>query len=779
RAPKGAMLIQVTDEAGIDIPRFCYHEKLSVAANCRMCLVDVEKAPKPLPACATPVSDGMKVFTRSPRALSAQKATMEFLLINHPLDCPICDQGGECELQDLALGYGKDVGRYSEGKRVVADKNIGPLVSTDMTRCIHCTRCVRFGTEIAGIQELGATGRGENMRIGTYVERSVDHELSGNIIDLCPVGALNNKPFRMRGRGWEMTRHSMVSPHDALGTNFFGHVLRRKLMRAVPRQNEAVNETWMADRDRFSCEGLNTDDRLLKPMVKRDGQWHETDWEEALEKAGKALSGIVDRHGADELGMLAAPTATLEELFLLQKLARGLGTNNIDHRVRQADFRDDESAPLFPWLGQTPAELEDVDAALLVGSTIRKEVPLLAHRVRKAALKGGKVSFINATRDELFFEPEVYLTVHAAEMAAHLAGVLKAACAAEGKKVAAHLSAVVDEAQSSDAHESIAHSLADASQSTVLLGVQALGHPDFADLRQLAAALAEVTGSRLGYVPEAGNSAGAWLAGVVPHRQAGGKAIANAGMSAAAMLAEPRKGYLLLGLEPELDCWNARQALAAMRQAEEVVAITPYVTDTMRDYATVLLPAGTYAETFGTWVNAAGEFQTAHGAVPPVGDARPGWKILRVLGNVCGVDGFDYMVADEVLGEAREAVGDMGLDNGFRGDRKLKPGKRPEGLMRAGDKPIYAVDPMIRRSLPLQQTADGRDGRKVRLATADAEKLGLAAGDVAVLKQDGAEARLTVLVDEGLPAGQVWVPMGTAETAGFGSLFGGIEVARG
>ncbi len=387
KARKNELIMRVTDREGIYVPRFCYHEKLPVAANCRMCLVEVEKAPKPLPACATPVAEGMKIFTHSAKAIGAQRAVMEFLLINHPLDCPICDQGGECELQDLALGFGRDISRFVERKRVVKDKNLGPLVSTDMTRCIHCTRCVRFGQDIAGIQEMGATGRGENMEIGTYIERSVDHELSGNIIDLCPVGALNSKPFRYRGRGWEMTQYPLISPHDGMGTQLFGHVLRGRLMRVVPRACEEINETWIADRDRFSYEGIYSDDRVLAPQIRQaDGSWREVPWDQALEAAAGLLKAAAAQ--PEGLGLLSHPSSTLEEHYLLAQLAEGLGSANIDHRLRQRDFRHQSADELRPALGHAIAETDELTDLLVIGSNLRHELPMLAHRLRKAALQG-------------------------------------------------------------------------------------------------------------------------------------------------------------------------------------------------------------------------------------------------------------------------------------------------------------------------------------------------------------------------------------------------------
>ncbi len=478
KARKGAMLIEITDAAGIAIPRFCYHKKLSIAASCRMCLVEVEKAPKPLPACATPVMEGMKVYTESPKALAAQKGTMEFLLINHPLDCPICDQGGECELQDIALGYGGDVSRFAERKRVVQDKDIGPLIATEMTRCIHCTRCVRFGDEIAGLRELGATGRGEHMEIGTYVAHSVASELSGNVIDLCPVGALTAKPSRFKGRSWEYVQHAAIAPHDSVGSNIFIHTLRGQVMRVVPRENEAINETWISDRDRFSYEGIYSDDRLANPLL--DGV--EVGWEAALEATAKGLKEVIAQYGADSVGFLVSPTATVEEMYLAQKLARGLGVTNIDHRLRQADFSDQDTAPVFPWLGQDVADLEKVKSALLVGSNVRMEQPLAGHRLRKAALAGGRMMFINPRDFEFRFPAAAKIIADPAGMVAALAGVAQAVAELKGEILPASLAGLVTGAPG-EAERTIAARLVDNAQATVLLGNFGVAHPGFAQLR--------------------------------------------------------------------------------------------------------------------------------------------------------------------------------------------------------------------------------------------------------------------------------------------------------
>ncbi|MDX1656839.1 MAG: NADH-quinone oxidoreductase subunit NuoG, partial [Candidatus Competibacteraceae bacterium] len=521
-APKGRMLIEVTDQAGITVPRFCYHKKLSVAANCRMCLVEVEKAPKPLPACATPVMDGMKVHTQSPKAIAAQKATMEFLLINHPLDCPICDQGGECELQDVAMGYGSGVSQFTEGKRVVKDKDIGPLIKTEMTRCIHCTRCVRFGEEIAGLRELGATGRGEDMQIGTYIEKSLISELSGNVIDLCPVGALTSKPARYEGRSWEYYQYAGVAPHDSVGSNIFLHVLRNRVMRVVPRENEAINETWIADRDRFSYQGLYSDDRALTPMVRRSKTLENADWEEALEAAAKGLQGVINHHGPEQVGVMISPNATLEEIYLLQKLARGLGITAIDHRLRQADFSDQQQAPAYPWLGMGIADLEQLNGVLLVGANPRLEQPLFGHRLRKAALAGATISLINPRSYQFTFPVAGEIVTGPAGMVAALGAVAVAVAESSGQPLPEALRPLAGAVE--DDHRDMAQSLLQGRNRALLLGNLATSHPALAQLRALGVFIARISGATLGYLPEAANAVGGWLAGALPHRQAGGKA---------------------------------------------------------------------------------------------------------------------------------------------------------------------------------------------------------------------------------------------------------------
>jgi NADH-quinone oxidoreductase subunit G len=706
QARKGSMIIHATDANDVYVPRFCYHDKLSVAANCRMCLVEVEKAPKPMPACATPVAEGMKVYTKSPKAIAAQKATMEFLLINHPLDCPICDQGGECELQDLAIGFGRDVSRFTERKRVVKDKNLGPLISTDMTRCIHCTRCVRFTAEVAGLQELGTTGRGETTEIGTWIERSVDHELSGNVIDLCPVGALNSKPFRYQGRSWEMVAQELVSPHDAVGTNLYAHVRRGRLMRVVPRPNEAINETWIADRDRFSYEGIYAEDRLAAPMMRIDGELKPVDWQTALEAAARGLQDVVRAHGAAQVGFLSHPTATTEEHYLVAKLARGLGTNNVDHRLRQLDFRDQAADPLYAGLGVPLADLERLDAALIVGANLRHEAPILAHRLRKAATKNGaKVSFVNPAEFPYLFPIAAYRTVAPGVMLDELLAIARAAAEATGRALPAAVAAAADRVNAGDAHRAIAAQLQAGERRLVLLGGLAQRHPAFADLRAAAAAIAELTGTALGYLPDGGNAVGATLAGAVPHRVVGDKAVGQPGLDARAMLEGNLRAYVLHGgIEPDADVSNA-PAPDALARAQFVLALTPYLPESVKRAAHVVLPIGTFAETSGTFVNLEGRWQSFVAAARALGECRPGWKVLRVLGNLLNLPGFDYESSEQVREELRHALGaaaGAAADTAYRGTRALDGAR--EG--RVVDVPLYHGDPVVRRAPALQATRD-------------------------------------------------------------------------
>jgi NADH-quinone oxidoreductase subunit G len=698
----GQMIIEVTDAADVYVPRFCYHKKLSVAANCRMCLVEVEKAPKPLPACATPVADGMKIFTKSAAAIAAQKSVMEFLLINHPLDCPICDQGGECELQDIAMGYGRGISRFTEQKRVVQDQDLGPLISTDMTRCIHCTRCVRFGQEIAGIQELGTIGRGEDTLISTYIESSVDHELSGNIIDVCPVGALNNKPYRFSARAWEMVQLPTVSPHDCAGSNMNAHVMQGTLKRIVPRVNESINETWIADRDRFSCEAVYADDRLTTPMIRaEDGEWRACSWDEGLEAAVEGLQRV-----SGQLAGLVSPSATTEEGYLAARLLRHLGSENLDHRLRRVDFRQQDLDPVFPWLGMSLEDIEQLKSILVIGSNLRREVPILAHRVRKAAMDGATVSFLNRQEYEYLFPVGAYLQND--DLVGELSLLVRAA-AGKGADLSPAIAKLVGAAKApSAAHQDIVTSLRE--RGGIFLGQISLRHPRFAELRLLGAELARLTGAQLGYVPEGANAAGLSLAGVLPHRGIGGKAIAKPGAAAAEIIARPPKGLFLIGVEPDLDCVPGPDAVAAMKKADFVLALTPFAAASLMQHADVLLPMGTFAETSGTFVNVSGQWQSFSGVARPVAESRPGWKILRVLGNLLELPDCDYVSSEEVRDELQQAVENVVPDNGISLDKAVAAGPKKVPADTQLDVPMYSIDSLVRRAHSLQCTRDAQAG---------------------------------------------------------------------
>jgi NADH-quinone oxidoreductase subunit G len=767
-ARKGQMVIHVADAAGVTIPRFCYHDKLPIAANCRMCLIEVERSPKPMPACATPVMDGMKVFTRSPKALAAQRGVMEFLLINHPLDCPICDQGGECELQDLALGFGRGISRFTETKRVVKDKDIGPLITTELTRCIHCTRCIRFLDSIAGYKELGATGRGENMTIGTYIERAVDSEMSGNVIDVCPVGALTSKPFRFTARAWEMVQSPAIAAHDCIGSNVYLHTRRGKVMRVVPRDNEAINEVWLSDRDRFSYQGIDSPARLTRPEIKEGGKWRQVSWDIALEKAAAALKRVVETKGADQLGVLATANATLEELFLLQKLTRGLGGANIDHRLRQADAGVSDEDPVFPYLGRSIEDIEASDVILLVGCNPRHEAPILAHRIRKAAQHGAKILVINP-REFTFRFPLAQQLIAAPQVwTAALAGCARAAGA----------TGIDADGGGADAgQQAIVNILKQARQATVLVGELAMNSPYAGTLRALAGKLATQTGAALGFVSGGANAAGAWLAGAVPHRKPGGGKAGAVGMHARDMLSQSLGAYLLFGVEPESDVFDPAAALTALHGADRVICCTAYVTDLMRTYADVLLPVGVCGESAGTYVNGEGRRQSCNGGATPPEDARPGWKVLRVLGNMLNLDGFDYQTAQEIRDDCEALCADVRPDN--RRDWQVRADiDATTGMQRIGATGIYAGDAVLRRAGALQRTRDAQISSAVGMSPADADGLLLCDGEVVTVKQNDRTARMPVIVDQGILPGCVWIDTGTDASAQLGPAWGAVEISK-
>jgi NADH-quinone oxidoreductase subunit G len=765
QVPDGSTVMDAAQQLGVYIPHFCYHKKLSIAANCRMCLVQVEKAPKPLPACATPVTNGMKVFTHSDLAVKAQKGVMEFLLINHPLDCPICDQGGECQLQDMSVGYGPMKSRYTEEKHVVFHKSVGPLISMEeMSRCIHCTRCVRFGQEIGGIMELGMGNRNMHSEIMTFVGRSVDSELSGNMIDLCPVGALTSKPFRYTARSWELQRRKSISPHDSVGANLVVQVKHDNVMRVLPRENEAVNECWISDKERFSYQALNSDQRLTKPMVKQGGQWVECDWNVALDYVAHGLKDIVRDHGGDAVAALAAQHATVEELFLLGKLMKGMGSGNVDFRARQSDFGSDFKRAGAPWLGMRLAEIKDLDAALVVGSFLRKDHPLIAQRLRQAAKKWTKLSLLSVTADDQLIKLYGSLTVAPSQLALVLAAVVRAAAEAKGVAVPAGLenAAVCDESRK------IAASLLEGEKRAIFLGNVATQCADATQLHALANQLGAITGATVGFLGESGNTVGAHLAWALPSQ-------ANARQ----MFEQPRQGYVLYGIEPELDCANPQQVIGALKQAAMVVVMSPFKSPAALEYADAILPVAPFTETSGTFVNIEGRIQSFNGVVKPRGETRPGWKVLRVLGNVLNLEGFDYMsseqVRDEVLGAGAEFAN--GLDNGLNGVDITLPAAAPAGLQRIADVPIHFADPLSRRAPALLQTADGV-APTLRAAAETLASLGIEAGASLRVRQGNGEAVLLARLDDKVPAGCVRVAAAHPTTAMLGEMFGEITVER-
>ena len=761
----GATVMEAATKLGTFVPHFCYHKKLSIAANCRMCLVQVEKAPKPLPACATPATEGMKVWTQSAQAIAAQKGVMEFLLINHPLDCPICDQGGECQLQDLAVGYGGSCSRYGEEKRVVVNKNLGPLISTDMTRCIHCTRCVRFGQEIAGLMELGMAGRGEHSEILSFVGRTVDSELSGNMIDLCPVGALTSKPFRYSARTWELARRRSVSPHDGLGSNLVMQAKGERVMRVVPFENEAVNECWLSDRDRFAYEGLNTEDRLTRPMVCRDGAWVEVDWPEALEEVVAGLRRVKDAHGPSALAALVSPTLTLEELHLATKLARGLGTDSIDHHFRALDSRARFAGA--PWLGMPVADLGGQQAVLLVGSTIRKEHPLVANRLRQGAKKGLALSVVHAAGDDLAMPVAGRIVARPSGLPAALASVAVALAEATGKPLEGEVAKAASSIAATDEARAIARSLAGRERAAVLLGNYAQQHPEFAALAAIAREIARLAGAKLGFLAQNANSVGAKLVGA--HPLAGG-------LDTRAMIANPPKAWIVAGFEPERDAALAPAAIAALGKAEFVVALSAWRC-WAPEYAHVILPIAPSAETAGTFVNMEGRVQSFHAVVKPRGEARPGWKVLRMLGSMLGLEGFAADTIEEVragVAPDLQAWANAGLSNDAAPFAFAIPAPGT-GLERVAEWPVYGTDPQVRRAPSLQATADAKAAGRARMNAATAIAAGLALGDRVRVMQGGGEAVLAVAVDPALPDGCVRIARGIAATVSLGEGPLGLE----
>lgn len=748
-AENGEMIIQVADRAGIPIPRFCYHKKLSIAANCRMCLVEVEKAPKVMPACATPVAEGMKVMTCSDKARMAQKAVMEFLLINHPLDCPICDQGGECELQDVSLGYGEDVSRYNQGKRSVDDKNIGPLIETEMTRCIHCTRCVRFGQEIAGIPELGCTGRGENTEIGTYIEKSLVSEVSANVIDLCPVGALTNKPFRYQARAWELNQHANVSPHDCLGTNIYVHERRGQVMRVIPRENEAINETWIADRDRFSYLGLSSPDRLTEPRIKLNGQWKTVDWLTALKTAVSGLGQVLERQGPAQVGGVIHPNCTLEEHYLFQKWLRALKVNNIDHQLQLTEKGLKTHA--LPRFEVALKALPEQQAIFLVGSNIRSQQPIAGLKVRQAQLNGAVVSVLNSLDYDFHFAVANKCIAAPVDFVAHCAAIAKAACVSGGE-----FDRYLTSAKASAEASAIAAELKQADKACIIIGAQVLNHPQASLLRGLLYAIADATHARVNEFPEGGNAMAAHLTGCVP-------AADSMGLATSEMFAKELAAYVLMNVEAETDIANANEALSALDNARFVVQITPFVTTTMEMVTDVMLPMAPFTETSGTYVNMETTWQSVQATINAQGQARPGWKILRVLGNLCQLPDFEYTSSVEVRDECEQALKQSAPQSLTIKTDFAWADKPTESFWRLCQLPAYRCDNVVRRAIPLQEVA-GTDKAMVYLNPQAASSLDVVDNDWLELEQDNFNIRAQVKLDARVPEHCVYTPAGFVQT---------------
>ena len=759
---EGSMVMEAANQLGIYVPHFCYHKKLSIAANCRMCLVEVEKMPKPLPACATPVSAGMIVRTQSPKTIQAQKAVMEFLLINHPLDCPICDQGGECQLQDLAFGYGGSGSRYQEEKRVVFHKNVGPLISMEeMNRCIHCTRCVRFGQEVAGVMELGMLGRGEHSEITTFVGKTVDSELSGNMIDLCPVGALLSKPFRYTARTWELIRRKSVSMHDGLGSNLNVQIKNNRVMRVLPLENEALNQCWLSDKDRFAYEGLNSSDRLTEPMIKRDGQWQTVDWQTALEFTVNRLQNVIKVQGANSVAALSTPYATLEELSLLSQLMAGIGSDHIDFRLRQTDFALNPASTGFkPWLGLSVAELEEQQQIFVVGSFLRADHPLLAARLRQAAKQGTKIHTLHAVNEDLLMPLATRLCVAPSKWVNSLVEILSALAELCSKTLPKGVSATTPNVEARTIAEKLLQG-----KSAILLGNSVLQHPQASTLHSLLQTIANWTDSRFGYLTDAANTVGAYVAGAYPKK---------AGHNALQMLTQQKAVYILHHVEPELDL-NAPLARQAMKDAQLVIALSPY--QHSLEYAHVLLPIAPFTETSGTFINCQGSVQSFQAVVAPLGQTRPAWKVLRVLGNLLNLKNFEYADSESVRDAVLQGSQNVSaqLSNQANGIEIQIPENLDAGLERLSDIPIYASDAIVRRAASLQQTRAAQVPQ-LRMAPATLQALGLQEGLSVKVTQAGHSATLTLKADAQMAEQTARISAAHSATAALGALFGQITV---
>lgn len=792
---EGSMIIEAADQADIYIPRFCYHKKLSVAANCRMCLVEVEKSGKPLPACATPVMPDMKVKTRSKMALAAQEAVMEYLLINHPLDCPICDQGGECELQDLTMGYARDHSHYKQSKRAVADENLGPLIETCMTRCIQCTRCVRFGEEVAGMRELGILNRTQEERIGTYVKHLMQSELSGNIIDLCPVGALLSKPFRYTARAWELRETAMIAPHDCVGANIYVHsrgqeyTKERVIMRVVPRENTAINQTWISDRDRFSYLGLSHPDRILAPKIKREGVWQVVSWQQALAEITNRLQDLLVEEGGEHIAGLISPNATLEECYLFQKWLRMLGVIHIDHRLRQQDFSDQDEWPLYPGLNMPISALSNLKTVLLVGADLRNGQPLLSQRIFESYKKGAVVMTIAPYDFPYPFELSQKI------IAADLATTLEQIAMVMVRRQTEPTFSLHPSGQDDSVNRMATDLLARHGSIQIIVGDDALNHPRSAQIRRWLKVIAEHSAAKISGLTEGANSAGAWLAGAVPHRGVGGGEIVQQGKPARTVLTtEPKRAYILAGVEPEYECSYSAAALLAIKQAEFVLCINTFVSQHMLDYADIILPMAAFTETSGTFVNVSGDWQSFEPATLPSASSQPGWKVFCKLAQQFNFPGFDFQEAEAVTHEIKNAVNTAAPINLFTADKKTtsltqqdlnsqqpheSESQSAQPLIRYAPWPIYRVDGLCRRAAELQMMTELQNRAEIVIHPSLADRLQLNASDQVYAVQGQQKISLPIRISELIAPDAVLLPSALEETQAFGEAFATISLEKG
>ncbi len=752
-------VMDAANKLGIVVPHFCYHKKLSIAANCRMCLVQVEKAPKPLPACATPVSDGMKVWTKSDLATKAQKGVMEFLLINHPLDCPICDQGGECQLQDLAVGYGSASSRFAEKKRVVKAKSLGPLVSAEeMARCIHCTRCVRFGKEVAGVMELGMQGRGEHSQIISFVDKTIDSELSGNMIDVCPVGALTSKPFRFAARSWELTRLKSISPHDSLGSNLSVQVHQEKVVRVLPFTNEAINECWLSDRDRFSYDGLNSESRLTVPMIRNNGVWNTVDWSTALQIVAQRFKQIIEKSGPNTIGFLGTPQATLEELYLQKKISMGIDSDNFDFRLQQEDFQSDTEG--VPWLGMKIIDLDRLDRILLIGGNLRKEQPLLCIKFRKAIQAGAQLSVINPIDEDFLMPLHEKIITNPSNMLTSLSQILNSIRKQKKLPLMEEFASLGTTKNSNR----IAKSLLSGTNRAIFLGNLAEYHSQRSGLINLAGLIAKETVSKIGFSGGGANTVGGNIVrSLFDSPQA----------TVPQILSDSTEAFLMLHAEADLDFGNSNAALDSMGSAKFVVSMTSFDHPAARKYADLILPVSPFSETGGSFINMEGTLQKFTGVVKPLGETRPAWKVLRVLGNFMGLKGFDFNVIEDVQDEINSLTGNIEnrLDNTILEKELPKLTVDEHSYERIGEIPIYRTDGLVRRSGPLQKTRDGMVS-VIGLNSYDIKQLGLTVGEKIYLQQGENEILLTLEEDKAVPRKAVRLPGAFYETSLLGPLSG-------